>query len=79
MLWLKKIVAFRRAFWSLARFGDAPLTTYQKRRKACLACPKMHAAATGLFCGACGCMKWPLSDLRTKWRLRDLKCPLDEW
>lgn len=71
--------AFLRAIWSFLRKGDAPLALHDARMAACLACPHLDLTPTGLFCGACGCPRSPFSDLRTKWRLRDLACPRKHW
>jgi hypothetical protein len=76
---LSQVIAFVRAVWSFARYGDAPLTSYQRRRDICRECPDVQTTATGIFCGACDCPQWPVADLRTKWRMRDLRCPLHKW
>jgi hypothetical protein len=31
------------------------------------------------YCGACGCPKWRLSELKTKLRFARLNCPLKKW
>jgi len=76
---LKKAKSFILAILSFIRWGDAPLDLYDKRRAVCARCPHMRATPQGLFCRACECPRWPISDLRTKWRLRDLRCPLHKW
>ena len=79
MLLVAKARTFLRAVWSFARWGDAPLIEHDERQKECLKCEHLEVTATGVFCGKCGCAKWAISDLRTKWRMRDLKCPIDKW
>lgn len=74
-----KARSFLRAVWSFARYGDAPLVVYVGRRDTCRECRYLDATPTGIYCGLCDCPRWTLSDLRTKWRMRDLKCPLDKW
>lgn len=79
MLLARRLKSLLQAVWSFLRHGDASLKTYSARREACRECPEMIATWSGLFCGACGCPKTPVSDLRTKWRMRDLKCPQGKW
>jgi hypothetical protein len=81
-----KARSFLRAVWSFLALGDAPLMTYLERIETCTGnfgqfakCEQLQATDTGLFCGACGCPRSPLSDVRTKARMIDLKCPLDKW
>jgi hypothetical protein len=76
---LAKAKSFLRAAWSFIRYGDVPLWKYTEREEACWKCPELKPTATGVFCGKCGCPKWAVSDLRTKWRMRDVKCPLGKW
>lgn len=83
---LKKLRSFVRAVWSFIALGDAPLSTYLERIETCTGtpgivpkCDQLKATDTGLFCGACGCPPSPLSDVRTKTRMLDIKCPLDKW
>jgi hypothetical protein len=79
MLFVRKARSFVRAMWSFIRWGDAPIGTHDDRMRACLSCPKMDFSRAGIFCASCGCPRWPLSDLRTKWRMRDARCPLNQW
>ena len=81
-----KLRSFLRAVWSFIVLGDAPLATYLERIETCMGepsivkpCDQLRATDTGLFCGACGCPQSPLSDVRTKARMLDIKCPLDKW
>ena len=74
-----KLITLSRALLSIFRYGDAPLKTYRRRQDACGPCEQYKTTLTGLFCGACGCPRSPVSDLRTKWRLLDLECPLGKW
>jgi hypothetical protein len=79
MLQIRKLKSFVRAVWSLCKLGDSPLPVYNVRTQTCWECPSMKASPTGYFCRACECPEWFLSDLRTKWRIRDLSCPLGKW
>jgi hypothetical protein len=79
MLFLKNAKSFLRAVWSFVRYGDVPLWQGAEREETCLACPELKLTQTGMFCKKCRCPHWPLSDLRTKWRMRDVGCPLDKW
>jgi hypothetical protein len=83
---LLKARSFVRALWSFLTLGDAPLATYLERIETCTGsfgqfakCEQLTATDTGLFCSACGCSPSPLSDVRTKARMIDLKCPMDKW
>jgi len=77
MLW--KVESFLRALWSFARHGDALLVEHDRRQAICLGCEHLRLMSNGVFCNACECPPWAVSDLRTKWRMRDLKCPKDKW
>lgn len=79
MLSLKKARSFLRAVWSFIRWGDVPLITHDRRQLICLRCEHIRPTKTGVFCWKCGCPPWAISDLRTKWRMRDIKCPLGKW
>jgi len=79
MLYLKKVRSFARAIWSLIQHGDAPVIEHDRRQMICLPCEYMSLKVSGVFCGKCDCPEWPVSDLRTKWRLRNLKCPVGKW
>lgn len=79
MLYLTQLWSFLRAVWSFLRWGDAPLALVLEREKVCMACPEMDVTETNEFCKACDCPRWAISDLRTKRRMRDIKCPLDKW
>lgn len=74
-----KARSFRRALFSFLRFGDAALIIYEDREQICQACPNFRRATHGMFCAACGCPPWPMSDLRTKWRMPEAECPLKNW
>jgi hypothetical protein len=76
---LKKAKSFLRAVWSFARWGDVALAEHDRREAICLDCEHLDVALTGVFCLECRCPHWPISDLRTKWRMRNLKCPLNKW
>lgn len=76
---IRKARSFARAVWSFMRRGDVPLQTYGARETACYKCDQMACAINGIFCNACGCPRWALSDLRTKWRMADVRCPLNKW
>lgn len=79
MLQLTRLKSFVRALWSFLRTGDAPLAEATRREQICNDCPEVVTTATGLFCGACGCAQWAVSDLRTKWRLPVIACPQGKW
>jgi len=79
MLQLTRLKSFLRAVRSFLQFGDAPLAEAIRREQACSDCPEQITTATGIFCRACDCPQWAISDLRTKWRLPDLACPLGKW
>jgi hypothetical protein len=72
------IRSFLRALWAM-RSGDAKLTVYQGRLRVCYACSEVRIRERGVYCGACGCPEWALSDLRTKARIRSISCPLEKW
>lgn len=76
---LKKAKSLVLAIWSFLRWGDVTVSEYQKRQTVCHDCARFLVSQRGMFCDACGCLPSPVSDLRTKWRLPDLKCPLDKW
>jgi hypothetical protein len=78
MLWAK-IESFLLAVWSFVRWGDAPLLEHDRRQAICLKCKRLHVTPTGVFCLECRCPHSAISDLRTKWRMRDLRCPLNKW
>jgi hypothetical protein len=78
MLFLK-VKSFALAVWSFIRYGDAPLAEHDRRQTICMACEHLRPMASGVFCKACDCPPWAISDLRTKWRMRDVKCPLGKW
>jgi hypothetical protein len=67
-----------RAISSL-RHGDVTLKTYTLRKAECLECDQHIEKERGIFCLACRCPQWFFSDLRTKWRILKIKCPLDKW
>jgi len=55
------------------------LRTHQLRKAECFDCDRIVTKERGIYCGACGCPQNYLSDLRTKWRIQDVKCPLNKW
>lgn len=77
--WLHKAQSLARALWSFARWGDVRLSEYNQRSVACATCPQFQVVQTGYFCSACGCPRWAGSDLRSKWRMADVRCPLGKW
>lgn len=74
-----KAVSLLRAIYSLIRYGETTVRTQVLRKGECFECEHIIARERGLYCGACGCPEWFMSDLRTKWRMLDIKCPLDKW
>jgi len=76
---LLKVRSFLRAIWSFWRLGDVPIEQYKQRQAACITCPYLETTRTGRFCRKCGCPRSALSDLRTKWRMTDIKCPIGRW
>lgn len=74
-----KAKSFIRAMWSFLRYGDAPIEVHDQRQFHCLRCDEFDVVPTGMFCEACHCPRWPLSDMRSKWRMRDVKCPQGKW
>jgi hypothetical protein len=79
MLFLKKAKSLIRALWSLFWFGTVEAKTYRRRALECFFCEARIEKKRRMYCGACGCPQWWLSDLRKKWRMLELKCPLDKW
>ncbi len=86
MVIIPRIISLFRAIWSFIWLGDAPLGDYLIRIEACTGnfgqfpkCEQLQATDNGLYCSACGCPPSSLSDVRTKARMIDLKCPLDKW
>jgi hypothetical protein len=74
-----RAASFFWAVWSFIKYGDAPIKEHDRRQRICLGCERLDVTATGVFCQECRCPHWPMSDLRTKWRMRDLRCPLNKW
>jgi hypothetical protein len=74
-----KALSFLRAIWSFVRWGDVPLARHDRRQAICLGCEHLEPTANGVFCQECRCPHWAVSDLRTKWRMSDLRCPLGKW
>lgn len=74
-----KVRSFLRAIYSLFRHGETTLSTYELRRAECMDCSARIPKPRGVYCGACGCPQWFMSDLRTKWRMLAVKCPLGKW
>jgi hypothetical protein len=74
-----RLKSFWRAVISFARNGDAPLAVAYKREAICLNCPELVKTRTNLFCGACGCPRWVLGDVRSKARMPGASCPLGKW
>lgn len=79
MLFLKKVKSLSLALWSLFWYGTVSAETHETRRAECFKCEAIISNERGIYCGACGCSQWWLSDLRKKWRMRELKCPLGKW
>lgn len=79
MLLLKKANSLRAALWSLIRYGTVDAALYRRRALECFFCESRIEKKRRMYCGACNCPQWWLSDLRKKWRMRDLKCPLNKW
>jgi len=80
----RKARSFARAIWSFIRYGDISIKEHDRRMLICNDCEHVIYAPitqspTNQFCGACECPRSPLSDLRTKCRMRDAKCPIDKW
>jgi hypothetical protein len=74
-----KARSFARAVVSLVRHGEVTVQTYALRRAECLECPAFAERERGVYCGACGCPEWFVSDLRFRNRLLGVKCPLNKW
>lgn len=66
--------AFARAVTG-QRADDA---TVHRRMAACGECDRLVRDGDALYCGACGCPNWRLSELRTKLRFVNLTCPHPE-
>ena len=79
MLFLKKVKSLFFALWSLFWYGTVEAGIYKRRAVECFVCPALVEKQYRLYCGACGCPEWWLSDLRKKWRMLELKCPQDKW
>lgn len=72
--------------WALFRVltgGIVRGEAYQARNEACDKCPLRQVWITGRktkdYCGACGCARWWLSQLRIKNHLRKWVCPIRKW
>ncbi|MCI0391668.1 MAG: hypothetical protein MOB07_23230 [Acidobacteria bacterium] len=76
---LLKAKRLLRAVWSFVRWGDAPMIEHDRRMTICTDCDNLVYTPNGIFCGACDCPYSPVSDLRTKCRMRDVKCPVGKW
>ena len=74
-----KAPSFWRAVWSLIWQGEVSLRTYQLRKAECLDCDRHIETERGIYCGECRCPDWFMSGLRTKWRMLDVRCPLNRW
>jgi hypothetical protein len=79
MLFLKKVKSLWLALWSLFWYGTTDAETRQQRAVECFGCEARIDKGRRMYCGACGCPQWWLSQLRNKWRMRELKCPLNKW
>lgn len=79
MLFLRKANSFALALWSWLRHGTVQAGAYRLRALECFGCEARIERGRRMYCGACGCPQWWLSDLRNKWRMRELKCPLGKW
>jgi len=76
---MRKLYTFLRAIYSLFRHGEVTIRTHELRKAECFDCLAIITKERGIYCGACGCPQWFMSDLRTKWRMLAAKCPLDKW
>jgi len=76
---MARILSLIRAVWSVVRYGDVPFRIYAERQSACVLCSHFERSLYGCYCGACDCPRNYVSDLRTKWRMPDLKCPKGKW
>lgn len=79
LLRLKQLRSLALAVWSFIRWGDVALVEHSRRAAICQRCPFMVVSKTGRFCSQCDCPPSSLSDLRTKWRMLDIRCPIDKW
>ena len=79
MLLLRKANSLAVALWSIVRYGTIEAHNYRQRALECFGCEARIERGRRMYCGACGCPQWRLSDLRVKWRMRELKCPLGKW
>ena len=75
----RQLRSLYRALRSFILYGDASIRMYTTRKRECRKCDQLRETQTGLFCAACGCPEWPISDLRTKWRMVAAECPLKYW
>jgi hypothetical protein len=78
-----KAASFFWAVRSFVKHGDAPIREFDRRLAICISCEFVKfdppKAPTGMFCKACDCPDWWLSDQRTKARMRDAACPMGKW
>jgi len=55
--------------------GHADDDTYQQRLAICQGCEHLQRDGDKLYCGACGCPQWSMSELPRKLRFAGLRCP----
>lgn len=80
------LFALPRKAWSLflaLTGGTVRGVALTARNEACSVCPAREVWITKQkakeYCGACGCARWWLSELRNKNHLRKWACPLRRW
>lgn len=59
--------------------GRCPPEVTEARLAICRVCEKLKTDDNKMYCGACGCPKWKLSELSTKLTFARLNCPLRKW
>ena len=74
-----RVISFVRTMWLAIRYGEAWLHVQRGRLIICQSCPEMASTSSGLYCKACQCPQWFMSDIRTKTRIRRLACPQGRW
>jgi len=72
---VEKAVSFVKAVTS----GTVNDDVFNARLAACESCKHLRRDGEKLYCGGCGCGRWKLSELHTKLRFANLKCPLKIW
>lgn len=76
---MRRALSLFRAIVSVLRYGDLPWRAYLERQEQCVGCSHYERSLFGIYCGACSCPRWYVSDLRTKWRMPDAACPKGLW